>query len=409
MPARVGFKQVKVEKGIRLIGPKKWEVRAFAGRNPETGAIRHVSRTTTDGIRAARELRAQLITEVARGEHGSNEGTFGSLLDAWLRDGKQGRSPSTLAGYRIKIDSVIRPELGTVELSRLTARDLDVFYGRLIKAGKSPAMVMHYHRIISAALRQAEKWGMVTLSVARNATPPTVPTKALTIPPPERVRALIDLAVGSRNPELATVITIAALTGMRRGELCGLRWSDVDWQGSAITIRHSIWQTRDGWGVKDPKTHQVRRLVLGEHAMAVLAGRWERVTDNAKAAEIELSEEAYVFSPTIDGARPMLPGAVTLAFGRLCRTMEAPAVEAAAKKKRKLRPEECWPYRFHDLRHYTATELFRAGHHARTVADRLGHADPALTLRVYTHNTDDQALAAASALEAGIRSPDVTG
>ncbi|HZM56034.1 MAG TPA: tyrosine-type recombinase/integrase [Acidimicrobiales bacterium] len=74
-----------------------------------------------------------------------------------------------------------------------------------------------------------------------------MPKKALTVPPPERVRALIELAAGSRSTEWATVITFAALTGMRRGELCGLRWSDVEWIGGAINVRRSIWQTKDRW------------------------------------------------------------------------------------------------------------------------------------------------------------------
>jgi integrase len=216
------------------------------------------------------------------------------------------------------------------------------------------------------------------------------------------VRALIESAAASRSPEWATIITVAALTGLRRGELCGLQWSDVEWPGSAITVRRSIWQTKDGWGEKDPKSHQIRRLVLGEHAMSVLAGRWQRVADAAALAEVTVSETAYIFSPELAGTRPMLPGAVTLAFGRLCRTMEAPAAKLAKEEGRGLRAGERWPYRFHDLRHYTATELFRAGHNPRTVADRLGHADPSLTLRVYTHDTVDQAQAAADSLESGL-------
>ena len=383
------FKAFTVEKGIRQTGPARWEIRVYAGRNPDTQAIHHVNGTTTEGISAARKLKAKLITEVAEGKHGSTSGTFGQLLDAWLKDGRQGRATTTIDGYKINIETKIRPALGSIMLTKLTARDLDAFYGGLIAEGTSPAMVMHHHRVISAALRQAEKWGTVPASVARNATPPRVPKRPMVVPPPERVRALIDLAAASRSPEQATLITLAALTGMRRGELCGLRLSDVDWQGSALTVRHSIWQTRDGWGVKDTKTHQQRRLLLGEQTMGVLLGRWDRVKAATDLAEIELSEDAYVFSPVLDGMKPLLPNYVTPSFRKLCRKMEETTGDD-------------WPYRFHDLRHYTATELFRQGHHARTVADRLGHADPALTLRVYTHDTDDQALAAASALEAGV-------
>jgi len=402
----VAFKRVQVEKGIRQVGAKRWEVQVHVGRDPSTGKLRQVSRTTTRGIADARRIRSRLITEVAAGKHGGTVGSFGSLLDEWLTAGeRRGRSPSTIAGYRKKIESTIRPSLGDLPLSKVTVHTLDAFYGRLLDEGTSSATVVHHHRIISAALHQAEKWGWVATNVSRLTTPPTVEKKALMVPQPERVRALIDKAAASRSPEWATVITIAALTGVRRGELCGLRWSDVDWPEKTITVHRSIWQTSDGWGVKDPKSHQVRHLTLGEHVMGILAGRYQRVTDDAALAEVNVSEGAYIFSPELDGSRPMLPGAVTLAFSRICRGMEAPAAKVAKEEGRELRADERWPYRFHDLRHYTATELFRAGYNPRTVADRLGHADPALTLRVYTHDTQDQAQAAAASLEAGLNIP----
>ena len=378
--------------GIREKEPGVWEVRVHVSRDPVTGRVHQVSRTTRKGIAHARKIRAKLMTEIGDGKHGVDSTcTFGDLLDRWLAHGEsRGRSPRTIAGYRQKIDSRIRPALGKIRLDKLTAWDLDSWYSELLVNGVSPAMVTAYHRIISAALNQADRWELIDRNPARRVQPPSVPRKELTIPPPEGVRELIDEAAASRVPEVATIITLAALTGLRRGELSGLRWSDVDWQGSAITVRRSIWQTPDGkWGAKDPKTHQVRRLLLGEHALAVLAGRKKRVDDICKLAEIELSETAYIFSPEIEGALPMMPDAITKSFARLCRRMERTTGQS-------------WPYRFHDLRHYTATELFKAGHNPRTVADRLGHADAALTLRVYTHDTEDQARAAAASLEAGL-------
>jgi integrase len=395
-----GSKRVKNgQTGIRQIGAKRWEVRVHAGRDPLTGKLRQFSRTVNGGIRAATAMRATMTAEVAADNaraamacerDPAAEQSFGRLLDEWLAFGKsRGRSPSTLDGYRRKIDATIRPRLGSVRVAELSARMIDAFYSQLIEEGVSPATVKHYHRIISASLTQARKWGAVAVNVAMDSTPPSVQSKVFTVPSPDQVRSLIELAADSRSPEWATVITVAALTGLRRGELCGLQWGDVDWTAGAITVSRSIWQTRDGWGVKDPKSHQVRRLVLGEQSMGVLAGRYSRVMANAKLAEISIPNDAFVFSPDVGGVAPLLPGAVTLAFGRLCKSMAESTGEP-------------WPYRFHDLRHYTATELFRAGHHARTVADRLGHADPSVTLKVYTHDTQDQAMAAAESLEAGI-------
>ena len=116
------FKATTVESGIRQTAPKRWEVRVFAGRHPDTGAPRTVSRSTTKGIRDARRIKTQIAAEVARGEHGVRSGTVGSLLDAWITDGKQGRAERTLAAYRQKIDYAIRPALGSILLEKLTAR-----------------------------------------------------------------------------------------------------------------------------------------------------------------------------------------------------------------------------------------------------------------------------------------------
>jgi integrase len=121
-------------------------------------------------------------------------------------------------------------------------------------------------------------------------------------------------------------LTMAALTGLRRGELCGLKWPDVDWEDSAITVRRSIWQTTTaGWGEKDPKSHQIQHLLLGEHAMGVLAGKWQRVRDAAALAEVTLSDDAFIFGTDIAGLTPTQPDAVTSAFARLCRRIGAPA------------------------------------------------------------------------------------
>jgi integrase len=402
---------------MRERSPGRWQLRVYLGDDPLTGKPRQVSRTYTAprreagaGKREASKQLAKLVAEVERGEHGGTASTFGLLLDEWTAHGERmGRSPKTLFEYRRKIDKQVRPALGAKALDKLTAHDLDRFYASQLASGLGERSVLHLHRIIGAALRQGRKWGWVDRNVAEDATAPTPRRTELSVPSPEQVTALIREAArtGARNPEMAAVITLAALTGMRRGELCGLRWSDIEWQDSAIVVRQSIWQTSDGIGTKAPKTHQTRRLVLGEHAMAVLGGRWERTAADAEMALVPVSPDGYLFSLDADGASPARPDSITQAFTRLCRRMEAPALAKLRETKPKatrvnLAPADRWDYRLHDLRHYTATQLFAAGLNPKTVADRLGHADASVTLRVYTANTSAQAQAAADSLEAGL-------
>jgi integrase len=405
---------------MRERSPGKWQLRAYVGDDPVTGKPRQVSRTYTAprleagaGKREAAKQLAALVAEVEKGKHGGSNSTLGALLDEYIAHiGRMGRAPTTLYGYRRIVATRIGPALGSKPLDKLTAHDLDRFYADQLASGLGDRSVHHIHRQISAALRQGRKWGWVATNAAEDATPPKLRRAEMNVPSPEQVAAIIGEAARpeTRAPEMPAVITVLALTGMRRGELCGLRWSDIDWQGSALTINQAIWQTTEGIGAKPPKTHQARRLLLGEHTLAVLADRHTRATADAEMAKVELPESAYIFSPDVDGAEPIRPNSVTQAFSRLCRRMEQLPLARLRESKPKatrtdLAPADRWDFRLHDLRHYTATQLFAAGLNPKTVADRLGHADPSVTLRVYTANTIAQAQEAADSLEAGLVLP----
>jgi integrase len=139
-------------------------------------------------------------------------------------------SPTTLRTYRPQIEQTIRPSLGKVTLTRLTAKNLDSLYGAMRDSGKSPKTIRNHHSIISAALHQAVRWRWVRSRVAEMAKPPRVPQKQVHAPSLEVVRGVIE-AAERRDPRLAPLLVLAALTGMRRGELCALRWSDISTPG----------------------------------------------------------------------------------------------------------------------------------------------------------------------------------
>jgi len=145
--------------------------------------------------------------------------TFGSLLGEWTAHSERmGRSPKTLYEYRRKIDKSFRPDLGAMRLDKLSAHDLDKLYARQLDAGLSPSTVLMHHRIIGAALKQGRKWGWVDRNVAEDATPPSARKPEIAVPSAEQVRALISEATrpAAKNPELATIVLLAAITGMRR-------------------------------------------------------------------------------------------------------------------------------------------------------------------------------------------------
>jgi len=390
----------KVERGIRRIGPDRFEVRVFIGRDPVTGKVRSASRVVhSPSIREARRALAQLETEIESRRFAGPGITFGALLEEWLRFGERGGwATNTLSENRRKVEKVLIPVLGAIPLEQLTAHRLDTFYQELLAgleheglsgAPLKPRSVLGYHRLISAALRQGRKWGKVDRNVAEDATPPKVRAEKHTIPTAGEVAELVAKADRSdRLPEFGTLLRLAAHTGARRGELCALRWGDVDFVDSKLTIRHAIGSFGGRTEIKDPKSHATREVTLGPVMLEVLIGRLDRARSVAERFDRTIGDDCFVFSLDPDGSTYLRPDTVSQAFGRLRMQLERDT----------RRP---WPYRFHDLRHFAATEALRAGFSATDAAHRLGHADATLIHTTYGHGTEERARALAEALDGG--------
>jgi integrase len=149
-----------------------------------------------------------------------------------------------------------------VTLSRLTAKNLDALYGAMKDAGKSPKTIRNHHAIIATALHQGVRWGWVRSNVAEMAKPPRVAQSRVTAPSLEVVREVIEEAE-RRDPRLAPLLMLAALTGMQRGELCALRWTDVDLNVGAIDVAKSLVVAPGGLVEKSTKTNRGRSVALG--------------------------------------------------------------------------------------------------------------------------------------------------
>jgi integrase len=361
--------------------PGVWWLRAYSGRN-SAGKPVQVSRTVHGGKRLAQAELARLVAEVAeRGEQAvpfSRALTVSDLLDRWLEYLTPLREPGTIRGYR-QHAKAIKGAFGSVPVSKLNAQHLDRAYRAWVGQGRAARTVRQRHAIMSSALHQARRWGLVTRAVTDLVSPPAIHSRPQAATDPAVVRRLIDAAERS-NPVLATAIALAAVTGARRGEVCGLRWSDVDAAG-VLHIRRAVKHAIDPRQlvIGAIKTHSERRVSMDELALAVLATHWERAEHAAELVGAALSPDAYVLSLDPSGAEPMRPDSLGGAFRRLARQQGA-------------------ELRFHDLRHFSATRLIGAGVDGRTVAGRLGHADASTTLRVYAHALEQRDQAAAGVL-----------
>ncbi len=365
---------------------KSWRLRVDLGRDPVSGRRRQLTRTVSGTKREADEAMARLLVEIGEGRHHAAQSiALGDLCGDWLEQARASLEPNTARefagvlrrylGPRIDVavgHDVLRRGLGGTPLKKLRAWELDRFYQQLLVGGGrngtplSPATVRKVHTVLRLALEKAVRWQWLAENPALHASPPSVPRRDPTPPAVEEARALIE-AAAELDPEWSTYLRVAAALGARRGEVCALRWSMVDLERSVVAIHHAV--VRGDEGVIDreyPKNASSRRRVaVDAGTMIALAAHRDAQSERALTCGTSLVRDAYVFSAEVDGSRPWHPEVVTHRFRRLCRRLGLGHL------------------RLHDLRHYVATQLISAGVDARTVAGRLGHANPNVTLSTY--------------------------
>lgn len=363
-----------------------WELRAYVGRDPVSGRTKYVTRTVHGTKREAEDELVRLLIETTGGGHAAHDATVADLVLRWFEAAKADLSPTTVRGYQRYIDKHIVPGIGRIKLARLSAADLDRFYARLRQGGGvdgeplAPATVRQVHAIVRRALAQGLRWGWIANNPATLATPPKVTRPQLDMPDMAEVLRLLDHAA-DRDEQLGCLLRLAVTTGARRGELCGLRWKNVDLDACTMVIARSVVEAEHGRVVeKDTKTHAIRRVALDESSVQALRVHRRSASDNAEECGVELDDEGFVFSKDPDGKRPLTPGDVTKAFISV-------------------RNELGLSLRLHDLRHFAATQLLAAGVPVRTVSGRLGHANAATTLGVYAHFLEASDREAASTMD----------
>jgi len=353
---------------------KRWRVIVYAGRDPITGRKRQKSISVASRAEA-KQAEARLITEVGAGQHrATSNRTVAELLEGWLewRQSVRPISPTTVATYRGYIDRAILPTFGKLQLSRLDAATLDAFYAHLRKQGgkggrpMAASSVHQVHAILSGALNRAVVWGWIAHNPARLATPPSIERTDLQPPAVEDAARLLAVAL-AEDPELGLFLRLAVVLGARRGELCALRWSDVNLDQGEVLIAGGIVRVPGESLVdKATKTHAKRRVALGADTVELLRAHRLAEARNALAFGTTLAPDAYVFSHVPDGSTPINPDGITHRFRRLARRLGV----------------RC---RLHDLRHFMVTQLVAGGVDWRTVAGRAGHADGHMTLSTYAH------------------------
>jgi integrase len=348
----------------------RFYVVAYDGIDPLTGRERRrwhpAGRSRADAEAIAATLDTQHSVEVA--EETSPITLCRYLTEQWLPFRKNQLRPTTFRRYSWIVENYINPRLGDIQLRRLRAEHLDRLYLELLTTGNkhgeplAPKTVYDVHVVLRACLGDAKRRHYLATNIALEARPPRPQAQARKGPETwtaEQLRAYLD---STGNLRLQPAIYIAATTGMRRGEVAGLRWGD--WQQA--THRVSIARSRQvvgGRSMEVPcKTKTSRRSVDLDKTTEKVLARWKR-RQQRDGHPTGLDDP--IFTNTDGNA--IHPESVTQLFDRNIVRAGVPRI------------------RFHDLRHTHASLLVAAGTPIKVVSERLGHSHPGFTMATYQH------------------------
>ncbi len=338
------------------------------GVDPATGKR---SRRTGRGFASKKEAEVALRRELTDLESGTNvDRTVMTvaefLIGEWLPAHRQKIRPNTLDSYRSAIERHIVPHIGAMKLQKLEPRDINRLYATLTERGSQTGgplaakTVRNSHVILHRALEDAVRWGAIGRNPAASASAPAA-TSTPQVPDPWRrheVKAFLESVAG--HPFEALWI-LAATTGMRRGEILGLRRRDLDLAASRLSVMQAIVLVQGHPTIGPPKTKRsARRVHLNVRAVDALQRHLSANPGRKPEADTEL-----VF--TRNGGLPLRPGWVTAQFSKLSR--------AAGLRH----------IRLHDLRHTWATLALEEGVNPKVVSEQLGHANVSITLDIYSH------------------------
>ena len=276
--------------------PGVWELVVQLPRDATTARAPQLSRTVQGTKREAQRALAALVAEVSAGKVSASNATLSELLVRWLEVVDDQLSPTTVREYRRLVRTMLDPDLGKLSLRKVTTQRLDAYYASLVRERElSPASIRHIHAVLRGALGQGVKWGWIPTNPAAAASPPKLRHREITPPAIADTRALL-LAADEHDPEFGALLRVIAATGARRGEVCGLRWSGVDFDAGTVLIRRSIASVAGGTVEKDTKTHAARRIAVDAETLAVLMRQRQRMQARAAACRLPFNAAGFVFT-----------------------------------------------------------------------------------------------------------------
>ncbi len=292
--------------------------------------------------------------------------TLGEYMNRWLSDCAKGRiAHRTYDGYEQRIRDHINPGIGRIKLAKLSPANVQAFYNAKLVSGLAPGTVRTIYAVLHGALDQAVKWNLIPRNPASSVDPPKLRQEEMMVLDTEQARRFLDAARGDR---WECLYVLALSCGVRRGELMGLKWLDIDFDAKTLRVNRQLQRMRDGGGLyfTQPKNASRRTIKLPEIATNALANHRKRQAKDKLKAGPDWQDYGLVFT-TIKGTPVDAQNVTARSYKNVLKKSGVPHI------------------RFHGLRHSCATLLLSKGVHPTYVQKLLGHQSIRLTLDLYSH------------------------
>lgn len=346
----------------------QWEYRFEAGEDVLTGRRRRMGKSGFATKKEAAQAMRKAIADHERGRAVKSSGrSVEEFLREWHLSVRSTVRPTTWVHYRDYMNAYVIPHIGDTRLQDLTPVRLNLLYSHLLDHGRvrdggalAPKTIVNTHRMLHRALRDAVRWDMAPRNAAEDAQPPRTRRPQLQVWEPDETRRFIDQVRGDR---FFALWMLAATTGMRRGELAGLRSTDINFRHATVSPSAPRVSVDGQVQESGTKTEAGKRVMaLDPQTLSVLR---EYVDEWAEERNL-LGQDSKLLFVWPDGT-PLHPDTMTTLFAKHLAAAGLPKI------------------RLHDVRHSYATAALRAGISPKIVSERLGHTNVAFTMQTYMH------------------------
>ncbi|SFX78233.1 Site-specific recombinase XerD [Thermoactinomyces sp. DSM 45891] len=346
----------------------KWSFTIDLGKDPQ-GKRKQKSVSGFKTKKEAQKACAELIAQIENGGYKEpSKITLGEFITEYMENHvKHEVRPSTFQNQLGTTNQNIIPNLGSLQLQHMTPLIVQEFYTKMLNQGYKASYIRVVHAILSKALKRAFEWDMIPKNISSVLKPPRIPSRSIHVWDMETVNQFLSF---TKDRELYIIYVLATYTGMRKGEILGLRWDDCDLKNGRVNVNQTLSLVNNKLVFQDPKTKGSKRTIpLPEFALHCL--KKHKLQQNQQKLQLGSAYQDHDLVISSNNGEPLPPYIVNYDFKKMLQKASLPKI------------------RFHDLRHSHATILLKIGENPKVVSERLGHTTIGMTLDTYSHVLPD--------------------